>query len=70
MHGIGDGIGKVNEAEEDHKGPALQPDIEGQIHHQAGGKDADELPGLVLAPLGAGTLDDVAHDGSRKAKRS
>ena len=63
VHGVGDAVEEVDDAEEPHEAPALEARVEGQIDHDRGGEDADDQPGLELAPAGARALDDVAHDG-------
>ena len=62
MHGIGDAVHEIDDAKEDHKRPALQLHIEGQIDYHGGQQDADSKPRLEFAPPGTGALDDVAHD--------
>ena len=62
MHGIGNAVHEIDDAKEDHKGPALQLHIEGQINYHGGQQDADSKPGLEFAPPSTGALDDVAHD--------
>ena len=63
VHGIGDGMQEVHHAEEHDEAPALEGGIERGDHHRRGGQNADGQPGLELAEAGAGTLDDIAHDG-------
>ena len=62
-HGVGDAEEEVHEAEEPHEGPPLELGVEGGIDDQRGGDHARQYPGLELAVLAPGALDDVAHDG-------
>ena len=63
MHGVGNGIQEIDNAEEPHEAPALKVGVEGKIHDDGGRDYADDEPGLELAPAGAGTLDYIAHNG-------
>ena len=63
MHGVGNGIQEIDNAEEPHEAPALKVGVEGKIHDNGGRDYADDEPGLELAPAGAGALDYIAHNG-------
>ena len=61
MHRVGNAVRKVHDAEEHDERPALQRDVEREVDHDRGRENTDHKPRLELAPFGAGTLDDVAH---------
>ena len=63
VHGVGDGIHQIDEAEERHEAPAFQSGVEGGVHHRTGQQNADQQPWLEFAIAGASAFDDVAHNG-------